>query len=610
MTLIHAIAVLAVTVITAITVSPSTSFAAAAAAVHVQPPPARDDSDDYFIFQLTFNTSHRGYNHNPMTDPSTCSSCVQRLIRRPAHSSSSPSPKTSARAFFIASFKLIEPDAMNVSSGIPHAILCRVPPFGYASHNNTTVSRILSRAQKQTICLSNLRSCCSSSFPHQYKIADLDINFSTLARQHSHYWYDYVIPINFGLDVNNISASYHHVSSSSSPSPSPLPPLSSVSGAAVDPVDPAAVAITLHADPFYHHFWDYPTLLQRWENISRVSHAPVSLYPIGPTYEHRTLHMLRIGNNQSATKKILINAGQHAREWITIPVVTYIAERFARLLSSTPTIYDNTDHPHHHHHQDQQHQLQQPTNYAELFDDVQLLVVPLVNPDGYVYSSTSHNNRWQRKNRNPFNISGDESNSINSSPDAMPMLSECEDTDIGVDTNRNWGVDFGGPHQTSSDPCSQIYRGHGPFSEFETSVMKTVFEREQPHIHLDFHAYGQLLLGPFSYSDVPPVNVSIVDQVGRLINASIPSGAHYNFSMGANNDLYAVSGAMTDWTFANGAWAYTVELPPAGAQGLNGFDLSPDYIIPIADDWFHVIYALLTALRANEIVSGQVNSTN
>lgn len=606
MTLIRVVAGLAIFVITAIALTPSTTFAAATAFLDVEPPPARDDNDDYFIFQLSFNASHHRHNNNPMTDPSTCSSCVQRLIRRPIHSSPSPSPKPLARTFFNASFKLIEPDTMNVSSGIPHAILCHVPPLGDSSQNNT---RILSRAQKQTVCLSNLRSCCSSSFPHQYKIADLDVNFSTLSQQHSHYGYDYVVPIGFGLGVNNTTTRYHYVSASSSPSPSPLPPLSSVSGAAVDPADPAAVTTTLHADPFYHHFWDYPTLLQRWQNISHIPHAPVSLYPIGPTFEHRALHMLRIGNNQSATKKILINAGQHAREWITIPVVTYIAERFARLLSSAPTIFDKSDHNHHHHNQDE-HQQQQPTNYAELFDDVQLLVVPLVNPDGYVYSSTSHNNRWQRKNRNPFNISGDDISSVNTSPDALPMLSDCDDTDIGVDINRNWGVDFGGQHQSSSDPCSQIYRGHGPFSEFETSVMKTVFEREQPHVHLDFHAYGQLLLGPFSYSDVPPFNVSLVDHVGRLINGSVSSGTHYNFSMGANNDLYAVSGAMTDWTFANGAWAYTVELPPAGAQGLNGFDLSPNHIIPIADDWFHVIYALLAALRADEIASGQVNSTN
>lgn len=75
--------------------------------------------------------------------------------------------------------------------------------------------------------------------------------------------------------------------------------------------------------------------------------------------------------------------------------------------------------------------------------------------------------------------------------------------DIGVDLNRNYGYKWGFDNNGSSDnPCEEDYRGPAPFSEKETSAMRD-FVGSLPllKIALNFHAWGNLFVTPFNYSD-------------------------------------------------------------------------------------------------------------
>src|SRR5690606_14934327 len=114
--------------------------------------------------------------------------------------------------------------------------------------------------------------------------------------------------------------------------------------------------------------------------------------------------------------------GQHAREWINIPVPIYHAEQLLTRYDTDPEI-------------------------RALVDSVEFIFVPTMNPDGYEYTWT--NNRLWRKNRR------DHPNS------------SC----FGVDLNRNWGFQWGGAG-ASTNRCNDTYRGTAPFSEPETQVMR------------------------------------------------------------------------------------------------------------------------------------------
>ncbi len=75
-------------------------------------------------------------------------------------------------------------------------------------------------------------------------------------------------------------------------------------------------------------------------------------------------------------------------------------------------------------------------------DEVEIIVLPVVNPDGYEYS-LDQQSRSCDKNRRPVGFGGD----------------------FGVDLNRNWGTGWGMEDGSSSDPGSEVYRGHAPVSE-------------------------------------------------------------------------------------------------------------------------------------------------
>ena len=81
-----------------------------------------------------------------------------------------------------------------------------------------------------------------------------------------------------------------------------------------------------------------------------------------------------------------------------------------------------------------------------LVDGVEFTIVPIVNTDGYVYSHVTE--RLWRKNRR-----------------------DNGDGTFGVDLNRNWSVDWGGPG-SAGNTASNTYRGPTPFSEPETQAIR------------------------------------------------------------------------------------------------------------------------------------------
>src|SRR5437870_3248825 len=74
---------------------------------------------------------------------------------------------------------------------------------------------------------------------------------------------------------------------------------------------------------------------------------------------------------------------------------------------------------------------------------------------------------------------------------------------IGVDGNRNFDAKFGG-EGTSSDSCSDIYRGPRVFSEKETTVVKNYVTplalANRVIVYYAVHTYSQLILLPYGWS--------------------------------------------------------------------------------------------------------------
>ena len=84
-----------------------------------------------------------------------------------------------------------------------------------------------------------------------------------------------------------------------------------------------------------------------------------------------------------------------------------------------------------------------------------MVCIPVINPDGYVYNELIEpdGGGMHRKNRRNTNCGNG--------------------TTRGVDLNRNFGYEWGADNiGSSSDPCSEVYRGDSAFSEPEAQAVR------------------------------------------------------------------------------------------------------------------------------------------
>jgi hypothetical protein len=271
----------------------------------------------------------------------------------------------------------------------------------------------------------------------------------------------------------------------------------------------------------------------------------VAIVEIGQTFEGRTVRGVRITSDPGAPAKpaVLVNGGQHAREWISPATCMFLIEQ---LLSG-----DGTD----------------PAVTSALAG-VDFIVIPVVNADGYVYSWTPGNRFW-RKNRRP-NVDGS----------------------FGVDPNRNWGVAWGLNSGSSGFPGSSIYRGTAPFSEPCTANLRDfILSTPEIRAHIDVHNFAQLLLGAWAHTNDDAPYPETLLPLGEAVNLAIvqENGASYDFRTG-DGGIGLAAGVMPDWTFGElGVISWTLELRD---QGQFGFILPASQIVPTSEEAFAGILRL------------------
>jgi len=264
------------------------------------------------------------------------------------------------------------------------------------------------------------------------------------------------------------------------------------------------------------------------------SSSIATLIDLGDSYENRAIKGLKFSTGGSDKPAVFFNGCQHAREWITVMATTYFADQLAQE-------YVNN------------------TFTQTLLDIVDVYIVPIVNPDGYVYTHTT--DRYWRKNRQPNSGS----------------------SYVGTDLNRNWDADWNGGQSTSTSPSSDIYVGSSPFSATEANVVKNYMESiSNLRGHLDIHSYSALVLGPWGYSNSYTPDHAEIVSLGNLMNDAITNTNNYPFTFGvgdANGAIYLASGTMPDWSYDElGALGYTYELRPNSSSG-GGFELPEGQIL-------------------------------
>ncbi|BGP49038.1 hypothetical protein JCM10450v2_004917 [Rhodotorula kratochvilovae] len=231
---------------------------------------------------------------------------------------------------------------------------------------------------------------------------------------------------------------------------------------------------------------------------------------------------------------------QHAREWIAASTILYLVHELI-----VPDVKGRTPH-------------------RKLLNQVEFTFVPVVNPDGYVYSWDT--DRLWRKSRQPV-----------SSSDGR----DC----YGIDLNRNWGFHF--EPGTRPNPCSDSYPGAEAFESVELQALRDYLLDEGNHIDafFDVHSFGQMLLFPYSYS----CKVKTADEENHyeavLQAAKALKDVHgRQFETGSVCEISLTSPGMSlDWSYASAKirWSFGAELRDGGVFG---FLLPPSQIRPSGEE--------------------------
>ncbi len=153
-----------------------------------------------------------------------------------------------------------------------------------------------------------------------------------------------------------------------------------------------------------------------------------------------------------------------------------------------------------------------------LLDRTRIWVVPVVNPDGFVYTRTVYA-LWRKNRRN----NGDGT--------------------FGVDNNRNYAYQWGGPG-SSPTTSSETYRGTGQFSEPETKAMRDLFLQRHIITSITNHSYGNWILYPWGYTSTDTPEAATYASMGAAMAA-------YNgyFPGQAYDTLYPAAGITDDWVY-------------------------------------------------------------
>jgi len=264
-----------------------------------------------------------------------------------------------------------------------------------------------------------------------------------------------------------------------------------------------------------------------WMDQLAASSSLVSIISIGKSFEGRDLKVAKVSSGPGRPA-IFINSGQHSREWIAHASMIWI-------LNELVTKYGTED---------------RITSIVDMYD---WYIMPLANPDGYDYSHDK--DRFWRKTR------------------STTASSRCP----GADPNRNWDAMFGG-EGTSSNTCSDIYRGPYAFSEVETrslaEFLTQLHNQQTIKMYIDVHAYSQLWFTPYGYSSNKyPSDYSELLRVANIGAAAVMKENNSRWKIGTPPQLlYAASGGAFDWAKMQLGvkYAYALEVRPASG-GMWGF---------------------------------------
>jgi hypothetical protein len=250
---------------------------------------------------------------------------------------------------------------------------------------------------------------------------------------------------------------------------------------------------------YFFNYWEMrDTILHLAANYPQILVIDSSMH----SWQQKHQYCLKVSDNPGLDERepqVFINGAIHARE----PMTTHTCVTFAALLCQGY----NRD-----------------SAITWLVNNREIFIVPVQNPDGYVYNSDSGGTsaNW-RKTRHVI-----------------------QSPSVGIDLNRNYGYKWAYDNVNSSpNPSSEVYRGPSRFSEPESDNFRALQAAHRFRTEMDFHTYGRSNMYPWGYAAVTPPDAAVLQEMGDSL-------AHYNGYSTAQAS--GVNGVSFDWEYSDTLW--------------------------------------------------------
>lgn len=303
---------------------------------------------------------------------------------------------------------------------------------------------------------------------------------------------------------------------------------------------------------YFDSYHDYADVHAYFDSLAAEFPSLAATSSIGKTYYGKSQKIITMSTDSSAGKPALwFDGGLHAREWITVATMTYVADFLLRGYGS------NAD-------------------ATYLLDTYDVIICPILNVDGYDYTWTS--DRMWRKTLSPNS------------------RSPCN----GTDPNRNWD-DHWGTAGSSTQACSDSFQGPFAASEIEVqNVQNYLYQKKDKLVgYVNFHSYSQDWMSPWGWTDELPPDYELQNGLSAAAVAAIKAthGKVYEYGPIATT-IYPASGSSADYTYdvCGIKYSYGVELRDTGEFG---FLLPPEEIVPSGEEIWAAIVAMGQYIEAN-----------
>ena len=193
-------------------------------------------------------------------------------------------------------------------------------------------------------------------------------------------------------------------------------------------------------------------------DLKKLEKAYGSIFKVdiaGKSLDKRNIYYVTLGN-EKAKKTVYVETSVHAREYMNTKFIMNVIEDYCRG-------YDSKKY--------------QGKKYSKIFNNVKLVIMPMVNPDGVTISQYGPKKiRNATLRNNLYKIAKGFS------------FKERKANARGVDINRNYAEGF-----NREGSAHKNYPGKTPVSEPETKAQISVVEKVKPNVAICYHQAGEVM---------------------------------------------------------------------------------------------------------------------